>query len=182
MVLLEGSALTHWVGMEMFGSYSGKSFAPSIYLETAIHLFYTVVFMALFLWRTNPRLSVCRIGFAGTYSMLCCPWSFHAWLVCCRLHLYQTGANTQLNIWSPDSLEMTLRLERPDVAISMGAETWGNSSGRTTIGTCARLDLFSEDEVSAVGVSSSGLNLPSYLVIGWTRFWWWLCSFVTTVM
>ena len=56
-----------------------------------------------------------------------------------------------------------MRLERPDVAISMGAETSENSSGRTTMSACARLDLFSEDEVSVVGVSSSGLNLPSYL-------------------
>ena len=43
--------------------------------------------------------------------------------------------------------------------ISMGAETSENLSGRIAMSTCARLDLFAQDEVSVVGVSSSGLNL-----------------------
>lgn len=64
----------------------------------------------LFLWLTRPRLLVYHTGPADTCFMFWCHYLFcHAWLVCCRLRLRQTGRSSQFNTWSPDPVEVILR-------------------------------------------------------------------------
>lgn len=111
VVILEAAVLTHWAGMEMYGLYTGRPFAPSIYLEIFGHLFYITCCMVLFLWLTGPRLVICHIGPADTHFTFWCHLFCHAWLVCCHLHLCQTGKSLLFNIWSPDSVELILRID-----------------------------------------------------------------------